>query len=179
MSLKLQSCPAGDDPGCTSIRHKPIVIAHPRQSGSIYCILRHSTIAVTLMTLSIAVCGCSAGLGLWPVVQSHVPASGTGIVPLGETEGTASDFFFTWGGLPDFLHSDLQAEAVREAIRAKRGDLLIDYTLSVRVTRFPLGLFLTELNAWWVTWTAEGIAAKAQAVNLESTHRGEKSLPTS
>jgi hypothetical protein len=179
MSLKPQSCPAGDDPGCTSIRHKPIVIAHPRQSGSIYCILRHSTIAVTLMTLSIAVCGCSAGLGLWPVVQSHVPASGTAIVPLGETEGTASDFFFTWGGLPDFLHPALQEEAVREAIRVKGGDLLIDYTLSVRVTRFPLGLFLTELNAWWITWTAEGIAAKAQPEIREPAGQDIESPPAS
>ncbi len=143
------------------------------------CVLRRAEIAAALMALSIAVCGCSAGLGLWPVVQSHVPASGTSIVPLGETEGTASDFFFTWGGLPDFLHSDLQAEAVREAIRAKGGDLLIDYTLSVRVTRFPLGLILIDLNAWGVTWTAEGIAAKVQSEIPEPAAQDIESPPAS
>ena len=71
----------------------------------------------------------------------------------------------------------LQQEAVREAIRAKGGDLLIDYTLSVRVTRFPLGLFLTELNAWWITWTAEGIVAKAQPESSEPAGHGMESPP--
>ncbi|MGH7233183.1 MAG: hypothetical protein ACREJU_17760 [Nitrospiraceae bacterium] len=137
----------------------------------ILCILRRYAVVMVLTALPIALGGCSAGLGLWPVVQSHVTASGAKLVLIGESEGTAGDFFFTWGGLPDFLHPDLQEEAVRKAVRAKGGDLLINYTLSVRATRLPLGLFLTELNAWWVTWTAEGIAVKVQPVNHESTRQ--------
>lgn len=143
------------------------------------CVLRRAAIIMALAALSIAASGCSAGLGLWPVAHSHFTDEGMKIVPLGDTEGTASDFFFTWGGLPDFLHSDLQAEAVREAIGAKGGDLLIDYTLSVRVTRFPLGLFLTELNAWWITWTAEGIAAKAHPEIREPAGQDIESPPAS
>ena len=137
--------------------------------ATISCILRRAAMVVVLTALPIAFAGCSAGLGLWPVVQSHFTASGTKLVPIGESEGTAGDFFFTWGGLPDFLHPDLQEEAVRKAVRAKDGDLLINYTLSVRVTRFPLGLLLIDLNAWWITWTAEGIAAKVHFMNTEST----------
>jgi hypothetical protein len=136
--------------------------------ATIYCI-RRKAMVVALMVLPIALAGCSAGLGVWPVVQSQLTASGTKLAPIGESKGTASDFFITWGGLPDFLHPDLQEEAVRRAIRAKEGDLLINYTLAVRVTRFPLGLLLIDLNAWWITWTAEGIAVKVQSMNPEST----------
>ena len=138
----------------------------------ILCILRRYATAIVLMALPIALDGCSAGLGLWPVVQSHLTASAK-LVPISESEGTASDFFFTWGGLPDFLHSDLQEEAVRNAVRARGGDLLINYTLSVRVTRFPLGLLLIDLNAWWITWTAEGIAVKVQSISPEPVPGGE------
>ena len=140
--------------------------------------LRRDEIVAALIALSIALSGCSSGLGLWPVVQSHVPASGTTIVRSAKLRDSER-LFFTWGGLPDFLHSDLQAEAVREAIRVKRGDLLIDYTLSVRVTRFPLGLFLIELNAWWITWTAEGIASKAQPEIPEPAGQDIESPPAS
>jgi hypothetical protein len=143
-----------------------------------YCTLFRDAMVVALFALQVALGGCSVGLGLWPVAQSHLTASGAEIVPIGETEGTAGDFFFTWGGLPDMFHPDLQEEAVRKAIRVKGGDLLIDYTLSVRAIRLPLGLFITELNAWWITWTAEGIAGKVQPVNRESSHQAEESRPT-
>ena len=144
------------------------------------CTWYRYTAVVVLMAVPITLGSCSAGLGLWPVVQSHRIVSGAKLVPIGETEGTASDFFVTWGGLPDFLHPDLQEEAVRKAIRAKEGNLLINYTLSVRVTRFPLGLLLIDLNAWWITWTAEGVAVKVQSISpepfadgtAESMHRG-------
>jgi hypothetical protein len=132
------------------------------------CFLRFSVLGAILAAMSSPLNGCSGGLGLWPVAQSHLTTDGTNIVPLGNAEGTADDFFVTWGGLPDFMHSDLQAEAVRNAIQAKEGDLLINYTLSVRVTRFPLGLLLVDLSAWWVIWTAEGTAAKVQQESVPS-----------
>ena len=111
--------------------------------------LRRSAAAVTAGVVLITANGCSSGLGLWPVAQSHFAAAEMKIVPLGETEGTAGDFFFTWGGLPDFLHSDLQEEAVRKAIRAKGGgsalklrdgNLLIDTKITTALTTY-LGLY--------------------------------------
>ncbi|WP_447598243.1 hypothetical protein [Nitrospira sp. Nam80] len=144
---------------------------------SVFRILRRACITPALLVASIALNGCSSGLGLWPVAQSHITAEGAQIVPLGDTKGTASDFFFSWGGLPDFLHSNLQAEAVQEAIRAKQGDLLIHYTLSVRATRLPLGLLVVDLSLWWVTWTAEGIAAKILSETPQSVADGRESRP--
>ena len=110
--------------------------------------LRRSAAAVTAGVVLITANGCSSGLGLWPVAQSHFAAEEMKIVPLGETEGTAGDFFITWGGLPDFLHSDLQEEAVEghqgqgrgPALKLRDGNLLIDTKITTALTTY-LGLY--------------------------------------
>jgi hypothetical protein len=98
-------------------------------------------------------------------------------VPIGEAKGEGSDWFFTYGGVVDMMHPDIQKEAVNEAIKSKGGNLLIDYTLSLKATRVPFGLFIVGLDGWWITWTAEGTAAKMEIVKPESAPEGAGKAP--
>ena len=112
--------------------------------GYVFRILRRAGITAALPVVLGALNGCSSGLGLWPVAQSHLAAEGTQIVPLGDTRGTAGDFFISWGGLPDFLHSGLQAEAVQEAIRIKKA-------IFSSIIRSPSGPPDCRLGCSWLT----------------------------
>jgi hypothetical protein len=90
----------------------------------VFRFLRRACITAVLLVALIGLNGCSSGLGLWPVAQSHITVEGTRIVPLGNTEGTAGDFFISWGGLPNFLHSNLQAEAGRRPLERNKAIFL-------------------------------------------------------
>ena len=129
--------------------------------------VRHRVLVAVVAVLSVMYGGCSAGLGIWPVPESRIPWPGSKIIPIGEAEGASSDWFFTIGGLADVMDPSIPAKAVREAIQAQGGDMLINYTLSMRATRLPLFLILTDFSFWWVTWTAQGTAAKIEMVTPE------------
>lgn len=120
--------------------------------------------SVLMLLLACGASGCTSALGVWPVAQSHVSYPETKIAPLGETKATARDFEFTLSGVPDIMHPDIAHRAVHDAIAAKGGDLLTDYTLSLYVTQIPFGLFIAGVNGWVITWTAEGTAAKLEFV---------------
>nr|MBI3612204.1 hypothetical protein [Nitrospirota bacterium] len=121
--------------------------------------MSRTALIIASLSLTLLAGGCSSALGIWPVAQSHYTNPDAKIVPLGPTRGSAGQWFFTYGGLADVMHPDIAQEAVREAIREKRADLLTDYTLSLRGTRAPIFL-IPGLDLWWVSWTAEGTAAK-------------------
>lgn len=131
----------------------------------------------SVLLLAIVLQGCSAARGIWPVAQSHEIYPDTRFVPIGEAKGEASDYFFTYGGVVDLMHPDIAEAAVRDAIKPKGGDLLIDYTLSLKATRIPFGLFIVGLDGWWITWTAEGTAAKIEHVKPEQPVPGAKKAP--
>jgi hypothetical protein len=115
----------------------------------------------TLLLAGLLTQGCSSALGVWPVTQSHYVNEDLRVVPIGPTKATAGDWVFTFGGLADIMHPDISQKAVQEAIREKKADLLADYTLSLRGTRFPIFL-IPGLDFWWISWTAEGTAAKIE-----------------
>ncbi len=123
-----------------------------------------SRLAGSLLLLGLFLQGCSSALGVWPVTQSHYTNQDDKIVSLGSVKGTAGDWIFTFGGLADVMHPDISQEVVREALQEKKADLLTDYTLSLRGTRVPIFL-IPGLDFWWVSWTAEGVAAKIEVVN--------------
>jgi len=119
---------------------------------------------VVSLGLALLAAGCSSALGVWPVPQSHYTDQDVRLVSLGPAKGAAGQWFFTYGGLADVMHPDIAQEAVREALREKRADLLTDYTLSLRGTRAPIFL-IPGLDLWWVSWTAEGTAAKIEQLS--------------
>ncbi|TAJ27425.1 MAG: hypothetical protein EPO64_05595 [Nitrospirae bacterium] len=132
---------------------------------------------VSVLLLVIVLQGCSSARGIWPVGQSRVLYPTTTIIPIGEARGEASDYFFTYGGVVDLMHPDIAEVAVQDAIKSKGGDLLIDYTLSLKATRIPFGLFIVGLDGWWITWTAEGTAAKMEYAKPEQPVPGSKKAP--
>jgi len=134
-------------------------------------------LAGTLLLVGLLIQSCSAARGVWPVAQSHEIYPDTRIVPIGEAKGEGRDWFFTYGGVVDMMHPDIQKEAVNEAIKSKGGTLLIDYTLSLKATRIPFGLFIVGLDGWWITWTAEGTAAKMELVKPEPAPEGAGKAP--
>ena len=133
----------------------------------------------TLLLVELLIQSCSAARGVWPVAQSHEVYPDTRVVPIAEAKGEGSDWFFTYGGVVDMMHPDIAEAAVQHAIKSKGGDLLIDYTLSLKATRIPFGLFIVGLDGWWITWTAEGTAAKVEHVKPEPSVPETKRVPKS
>lgn len=121
-------------------------------------------LAVLLAALTVLSFGCSSALGIWPVTQSRYTSQDVAIIPVGPTSGSASDWFFTFGGMVDLMDPDIPQQAVLEAVHKKKADLLINYTLSLRATRLGIPL-IESLTFWWLTWTAEGTAAKIEFVS--------------
>lgn len=112
-----------------------------------------------LLCAALTAGGCAA-VGVWPVPNTHELPPDTRVVPIGEVKGYAKDWFFTFGGVPDIIHPDIAQEATKDALAAKKADLLINSVYSLYVTRIPLGLYIAGVNAWIISWTVEGTAAK-------------------
>jgi hypothetical protein len=112
-----------------------------------------------LLCAALAAGGCAA-VGVWPVPATHELPPETRVVPIGAVKGYAKDWFFTFGGVPDIMHPDIAQAATKDALAAKQADLLTNATYSLYVTRIPLGLYIAGVNAWIISWTVEGTAAK-------------------
>lgn len=134
-------------------------------------------LAGVLLSVALLAGGCSGARGVWPVAQSRIVYPDITIVPIGEAKGESSDWFFTYGGVVDLMHPNIAEAAVQDAIKSKGGALLIDYTLSLKATRVPFGLFIIGLDGWWITWTAEGTAAKMEHAKPDQPAPGAKKTP--
>lgn len=141
--------------------------------------MSRTAVAGLLLGLISAIGGCTAAVGVWPVAQSHVTYPETTVVPLGEAKATARAFEFTLGGVPDIMDPDIARRAVHDAIAAKGGDLLADYTLSLYLIQVPFGLFIAGVNGWVIIWTAEGTAAKLEFVKSGQPVSGPETAPKS
>lgn len=103
--------------------------------------------------------GCSAAVMVRPIAESKRVPPGATVIPVGQATGVSHAMDFTLGGIPDHLYPEIMERAIGDAVKSADGELLIDATLSMRVTQIPLFL-VTNLNFWWVRWTAEGTVAR-------------------
>jgi hypothetical protein len=123
-----------------------------------------------------AVQGCSAGQTVIPVTQSEAVPPGAVIVPRGEAVGKSSCYDFTLSGIPSHLYPDVMNKAIQAAIESQQADLLVDATLSMRVTQFPIINLpvIWSANVWWIQWTAEGTAAKIKVPASEAARLDDR-----
>ena len=85
------------------------------------------------------------------VNQSHFDYPNSNIIPIGNTTGEASlSTFIT----PAFKTSELEEEAINNALKKKAGDILLNYMVFEKQTNFLL--FNT------LTLRVEGVAAKME-----------------
>ena len=95
--------------------------------------------------------GCTVASGAFVHGQSHYAFPNSNVVPLGNATGEASKVSLF---MPVIADGKMVQDAVQRAMRAKGGDLMIDYVEEQRTTAF-LFLYVT-------TVTIRGTAAKME-----------------
>lgn len=137
------------------------------------------------MAAGLGIGGCTSAVAVWPEAQSRVTYPYDRIVPIGEASAHTTGYDISFSGIPNFIDPQLGKEAVQDAIRSKRGDLLIDYTLSLYLiglsSPFNVRMFNFFLipNFWIITWTAEGTAAKLGGAEPEPQASPAEATPPS
>ena len=106
-----------------------------------------------LLLLMFSMGGCTIYQGAWLHPQSHFDYPNSNVIPLGHAVGEAST---TSIFVPVVYDADLWEEAVRDAIRQKQGDILIDYLLTIEVSTVPI------LQIYTTTYQADGTVAKME-----------------
>ena len=147
--------------------------------------LQKLSFAGTLLGVGLWIGGCTSAVAVWPEAQSRVTYPYDKIVAMGEARASTTGYDISWSGIPDFIDPQLGKEAVQKAIRVKRGDLLIDYTLSLYLiglsSPFNVTMFNFPLipNFWIITWTAEGTAAKLENAETQPSAQPAEQTPAS
>ena len=98
--------------------------------------------------------GCTVMQASFPAAQSHFAYPNSNITPIGHVKGSAS----ITGLMPVVQDADMEEQAIQNALAQKGGDVLVDYTMTTKVTMLPL-MFI---NIYTTDLTVEGTATKME-----------------